>query len=318
MISVSVLPFHIGRIAAEPIGAKTSAFYNAVARQLLGPACELRTEYLTETIPLYYEMSLNADIVHLAVKRRTEHWSGIDFIIIDLTTPSPFALPSHHVIGGVLAFIKSQRANALRRYLILLPMMLAGADPAMKAMFPLLDEGMLGVLSDNGDHIGLPETWSYFSKDDYIVALRDARPPLASVLRKKFIRFPGHFSRYTGDHHTHCVQYFFDGSLCQRELVALLADQAIGVMRKYPNVQIFYHSTVSRWLENAVRAFGQRINSAIINLEDIMKGKTFRFEKPIWLIVPLSDTRETIKSSHKICARTRLPRPYQRLFSFDD
>ena len=142
----------------------SAAFYNAVARQLLGPACELRTEYLTETIPLYYEMSLNADIVHLAVKRRTEHWSGIDFIIIDLTTPSPFALPSHHVIGGVLAFIESQRANALRRYLILLPMMLAGADPAMKAMFPLLDEGMLGVLSDNGDHIGLPETWSYFPK----------------------------------------------------------------------------------------------------------------------------------------------------------
>jgi hypothetical protein len=125
--------------------------------------------------------------------------------------------------------------------------------------------------------------------------LRTARGSAIENAKKKLIRFPGHFKRYVGGRHDHCTAYYFDGRLCQAELVDMIDEYVRNWMRGKVVAQIFYHATISSWLERAAIAFGERRNIAVENLETALSdGKTV-FPNDILVILPLVDTGATIE-----------------------
>lgn len=202
MRSVSVLPFRFHRAAAVPVSPEATEFYRHVTRSVFGGEYHLDPNALRETIPLSSEMNVNPDLLRLAALRLSNSWGAAAAAVVELTSASSYSLPTHHVINGVLGFIDADRARFDWKYVVLIPMMFAKADVVMGALQAFLDQDILGLLADNGDHLGLSSFFRGFHAAEYADALQAARKPKMESLRNKLIRFPGHFfSQYRESSH---------------------------------------------------------------------------------------------------------------------
>ncbi len=295
MNSVAVLPFRFGRNAAQAIEQRALEFYRAIAPCIFGPNCALHAQLVRETIPLYAEMSVSTELVQLAAARMARSWNSIDKVIIDLTSTATYELPTHHVVGGLLSFIDHEQAHRQRSYVLLIPMMFAAEDVNMSALAPFIDREIVALVSDNGDHLGLRSVFSHFHPNEYRTLLAAARPSRISVLRKKLIRFPGHFVRHTNGAHTHCVEFFFDGRLFERELVDAFAEWISIYLAAPEGCKVFYDAPVSPWLESAVLGLKERFGIEVVNFAKLAKANSHHFTGPLLLIVPLIDTGATIR-----------------------
>ncbi|NOT40647.1 MAG: hypothetical protein HOP13_09155 [Alphaproteobacteria bacterium] len=311
-----VLPFRFGRAATEPISPSFDKFYAAVAQMCADSNVVLARSNSPISVPLAYEMISDAQLMFRISSAHLEAWIGdANLVIIDLANPVDQILPNHHIIGSLNALIRyySTTANSRkRRFLLLLPAMLAELDPVMQSIADLIDDGTLAAISNNG--ISLRSAAFGASPDEkrYVEALAIAHGRPEDAIRRKLVRFPGHFKRYADKRHSHCTSYYFDGRLCEAELVNYLDHYFASIDPTPSETQILYHATISRWLSNAVEAFGKRRKREVTNLA--LDFRVREDVRNVTLVLPLVDTGNTLDTLCNLI-RQRAPKAKIRVLT---
>lgn len=309
-----VIPFRFGRAAAQPVELKVGQLYETVA---LGSESDISTSAeLLITVPLTYEMMSDGVLFHRIASEYATSWiDSVDVVIVDLANPDDQILPNHHVVGGLAQLVRRYSKTSEdrpRRFILLLPTMLPMSDATLQPLIEYIDSGNVALLSRNGDRLVAPRFGTLVSQDDFVRAVRDVRGSSLDIVRSKLIRFPGHFRRHIDTPHSHCTNYFFDGRLCQEELVDLIDAFVSDEHRRLPAFQLFYHSTMSSWFESVVNAFAKRSGITIPNLEEGSEAISFLQTDDVLIIVPLIDTGTTVERitkailQHRSTARVKI------------
>jgi len=288
------IPFRFGKAAGDILSRKMRDFYLATARMAFTDASLSEDDETPITIPLSFDMVLDSGLIFKVVEEKV---SAADhpYVIIDLSRPSEFVLTTHHVIAGILRAVTNDiKQGHRRRFLLLLSTMLARDDVVMLALAPLVDSGVLAIIADNGDSIGLED----LTPADSLAHCRRVTSiniPRIDLLQKKLIRFPGHFTISSGRAGAACTNFYFDGSLCQRELVELIDEFVAHHYASLENLQVLYDSVVSRWCETAVLAYCERRNLISWNMSATALDRGFTGLTRVLLILPLVDTGHTAR-----------------------
>jgi hypothetical protein len=290
-----VLPFRIGYPAATLLNQAFKTAYESAARVLIGDQ-QVIPQVPDLTIPAYYGLLENTDVAHRSISAAmAKCHDDASLIIIDLANPNDEILANHRIAAALIAIVKEQPQRfSHRKYLLLLPTILAHADLTMQILRPLVESGRLSLLSDAGDLLSTSEAIEPF-KTKYRNDLRRARGSLFTRLGEKLLRFPGHFKRRAPDGRDYCTEFFFDGRLCRPELVDLLDQRVAEIQTQAPDAQIVFHSTISKWFENAVEGLSERLGTVSKDFDSLLQDPGTKVVSDIILLLPLIDTQETIR-----------------------
>jgi len=285
------IPFRFGKATGDILSCKMRDFYIDTARMAYMDSSLLAESKTILTIPLSFDLVLDSGLICEIIEERL---SAIEhqYVVIDISRPPEFVLATHHVIAGILRSITSDRTqNDQRRFLILISTMLPRDDVVMLAMAPLIDEGILSIIADNGDMVGLPK----INSDDVITyqhGVKSVNIQPNVLLQKKLIRFPGHFKVSTSSGSA-CTKFYFDGRLCEREIVDLIDEFVADNYSTLDKLNILYDSVISRWCETAVLAFCERRKLTSWNTSLCITHQSFENLDQVLLILPLVDTGRT-------------------------
>lgn len=303
MPTVSVLPLRLYRVTSELVAENERNFYYTVANQLF-PTSEAPLTILVPTIttPLDHMRCSSSEEVCGALSHGYEKsTSKVDCLVIDLTNPPYRLLPDHHILGGLLDFLGKEflghQGEAIP-VVLLMPIILAETDIAMRALKPLLEDGRINLIADDGSVKGAWNALQSVVRHDYTEALRKIRQDTKSQLSRKMIRHPGHFIRRKPDGtHDHCLPFFFDGRFCQKELIELIEQHAFGLKNQDGLPTVLYHCPESRWLYDAVMSVCLSNRMGSIDADQFINAPTEKIIVPMncVLVVPLIDTRKTLK-----------------------
>lgn len=296
------MPLRLYRVAAKPLERHEQAFYQSVATGLYPSKSEVVDLALPRnTVPLDAEAcSKSAWVRDLIAGAIPMDASGVDAVIVDLTNPPYRLLPDHHVLGGLLDFLRTFAVNNHNEpvpVLLLMPVILAETDIAMRALQPLLATGVVNLIADDGTKAG---TWPSLSSLDsvaYAKALSSIRQDPQVRLQRKMIRRPGHFKRRDRNgNHEYCLPFFFDGRFCTQELIDLIERHLHTLRLRDALPTIVYHCIESRWLYDAVASVCQTSPSQAIDGDLYLTDATRAPVVPAncLLVVPLIDTRGTV------------------------
>jgi len=303
MRKFGVVPLRFGRAASGPIERNFDLFYRTLALAFDGANSEFaRNDFLT--IPLNYDMLSDAELTFRLMDAYVDPWIlQTDFVIIDLANPADQLLANHHLLGSVAEIVRKHgdRGGGIRRrFLVLLPTLIPPSDITIQPLLGDIEKGAVALLSDSGAIMHSPSFGAVIDSKRYVSSVRAARGSPTEICRKKLIRFPGHFKRYSHGIHNHCTAYYFDGRLCQAELVDMIDEYVSDKLPVEAPYQIFFHATISSWLESAAVAFGKRRNFPIRNLEGLADQVGIEFGENVLIILPLLDTGDTISKLHRL------------------
>jgi hypothetical protein len=286
------IPFRFGRAAGDILDSSAHEFYLASAKHVFRETIDDAVPFPLHSVPLGFDMILDAGLVFKAVDRRLSDpdWDGA---IIDLARPPEFVLTTHHVVAGIArAIFADIKRNRDHRFVLLIPTMLPQDDVVMIALQPLIQAGTLSILADTGDAAGIP----FFTADDaqaHHERVLKFNPPVMSLFKKKLIRFPGHFNAGMGIEN--CTDVYFDGKLCLRELVDLIDEF---VHWRYPHSaarQILYNSVISPWCEAAVLAYCERKGGNSWNMAESSTERSYFGLSQVLLVLPLLGSGQTAR-----------------------
>lgn len=303
MPTVSVLPLRLYRVTSELLAENEKDFYRCVAT-LLFPTLEAppTVQVPILTTPLDHKRCSRSEEVCAALTQGlVKSTSKVDCLIVDLTNPPYRLLPDHHILGGLLDFLGKEVFNQPGEAIpvvLLMPVILAETDIAMRALQPLLDDGRINLIADDGSISGAWSALQLVRRDEYAEALKKIRQDTKLRLSQKMIRQPGHFKRLKSDGtHDHCLPFFFDGRFCQKELIELIEQYVVRTKDENGLPAVLYHCPESRWLYDAVMSVCHTNRMDPIDADILLKEPAAALQVPMncVLVVPLIDTRQTLK-----------------------
>lgn len=156
------------------------------------------------------------------------------------------------------------------------------------------------ILADDGCCQPSAHCPSDFSPEQYRLRLALARGNPLELLKRKMIRRPGHFMRRDASGQiVYCVRYFFDGSLCDKEVPQLIWEHLVDQYGGQKLPPVLYHAPRSAWLAKAIISLSLDKNLAIRDLEGLSEQNPAEFggldnELPPLLLVDLVDTGQTL------------------------
>ncbi len=302
------LAFRLSHPASERISDEFINFYRWLAEALSGEECKLINDQDKTSIPLSYTMIKKrpSDITHLFSDNIKRWEESPDIVIIDLSNP-----PDRIVRGGQLAILASSivgynTANQDTVFIILLPEYLPEGDIPRDILSTLIEKGAVLIIDDSGNVTGkYPGTGLQFDK--YIDWLRKVRKDPREALSIKMIRRLGHFKRYRNDEHYECVRYFFDGTLCEGELVGLVQDYVADLCRDKNDPFILYHAPISPWLERPLLAL--QADFTVMDVETYIRKQPTNFADDMipMLVVPMVDSGDTLRRRLEELSQTKYP-----------
>jgi hypothetical protein len=294
----SVLSLRFGRAVIDSLSEADTNFYKRAGDIFFGEHSKLEWEGRPFSIPVSFEMATETRLAYEQIARYLRPIrSNVQNIIVDLSQPANHALLTHHVAGGLLRAIREDRhQHRERTYVFVLPSMLPEDDAIRIAFQPLVAERAITLVATNGDALGAS---AYAMNTQEIARLAAARRPDALIaLRQKLIRVPGHFATKRNGRIVGCASHFCDGRLCQREIGELLERHFADRNWSVAGTKLLYHSTISRWCEDAVEAFSVKHAIASRNLADLDRASILNeFTEGsgrIVLVLPLLDTGATL------------------------
>jgi hypothetical protein len=300
--SYSVIPLRFGRAAEERLSDSPLAHYAAIAKWLLGES-KLTDKGPLTSVPIGIEAMVNAKLVSQLLRPHRPP-NAVSLVIIDMAMSAKPMLPTHHVVAGLIGTIlEPMAANAEQKAIILLPLMLPDTDIVVEALDPYIKRGMLTLVARDGTNRGL-DKFGISDTKCFVKSAKAAIPHPLDLLRHKIIRFPGHFKRFSGDRHSHCNEYYFDASLCQVELTNLIDDYMQNLDVNINELEVFYHATISEWLEQSMLALNERRDINACNMENITTLSKSN-KSSILLVLPLIDTGDTIANLLAILRKQR-------------
>lgn len=292
MSSLLVLPFKLMNSVGGPLKAELVQHYREIGELLFD------TEFAcvdgNETIPLGIDLAWNSNLLSEMID---EQLSAADHkcVLVDLSRPSQHSLQSHHLINGFLNAVNADvRRNKGRSYLLLIPSMLPQEDSIRYGISDLTGVCEVNILANSGEQLGgqqiNPERILRYTQ--LVHAMEETG---IECLSKKLIRFPGHFKLSLRSQKIACTDYFFDGRLCEFEIVELIEDFVNTKFGSSNSVEVLYDSIVSGWLEASVRAYCVRHDKPPINMSKVAGTVTIKNNATVLLVVPLVESGNTIR-----------------------
>ena len=320
MRQVGIVPFRLGCATAEPLSTHCSQLYLWAAEAVTREQCVLSSKATPNTIPLdNYTIQHRPEEVYLLFTQcLNAHCAGADTLVVDVTDPFHGMLRAHvlqHVAAGVVAYLGSKVPNgadsAAKRCILLVPEPFPTEDNAIVALNPFMDEGRVTILADDGCCQPSSHCPSDFLPEQYRVRLALARGNPLELLKRKMIRRPGHFKkRDPSGQIVNCVRYFFDGSLCDKEVPQLIWEYLVAQYGTERLPCVFYHAPRSPWLEKAIISLSLDKKLAIQDLKALSEQSAVEFltrseELPPLLLVDLVDTGQTLAGLLRLLNKRR-------------
>jgi len=307
MKTALLVPFRLGSAISETVPSQWLDLYLYVAKTFMDEECSLAQPTLQSTIPIDNEKMANhpAIIYYLMQEHIQPLLSQVDVVVVDATSPQDVVKRGTlflHLARAIAAAFGPQtfpkKALTGPLFVVLLPTLPVENDDFRKLLSPLLDEGKVILVADNGHHI--PDNYSdlHAFAEQYRLRIVEARQNSFELLAKKLIRRLGHFKRpLQSSHHHHCVRYFYDGTLCQEEIADLLTKhlEKIGASS---SLLLLYHCRPNSWLISAILSVATDLGIDLHKAEDwIMTAplppSNASALKPL-LIVDMVDSGDTL------------------------
>lgn len=292
MTRLLVLPFRLMSTVGRPMGADLVRRYQEIGALLFDR--EFSFVDGNETIPLGIDLAWNSNLLSEMIDEKLID-SDHHYVLIDLSRPSQHSLQSHHLINGFLNAVNVDVGRKKgRRYLLLLPTMLPQEDFIRHAITELAERCEITVVANSGELLGR----SQISSDrmhGYAKLVRTMDDPEIDSLAKKLIRFPGHFKLAPNTQGNACADYFFDGKLCEFEVVELIEGFIDAKFGGSDRVDLLYDAVISDWLEASVRAYCVRHDKPPINTSKMDEIVFVKSNANVLLVLPLIESGNTLR-----------------------
>jgi hypothetical protein len=296
---LGILAFRIGDATASILPERYLQFYERLGCLFTGsPVCTIvgRERITTSPIP-QAEVKEDNLIYELAISGISAIAPGVTLLIADLANPPRDHFPNFNLIQSLSSALSNSwwSANSDRRAVVLLPRPLSTKDRVYELVRSNIDAGRLILIDNEGDvHGKLPV--GLLNRAEYQSALKVVQDDALTLLKQKMIRRVGYFRHRSGVD-GYATKYFYDGRLCENEIVRLLqAEHA-----QSPVEQILVHAPVSSWLNSAAEAIGYHLDIEVIDLSDketaLAQGQLQLHKKPL-VLSPLIDSGRTIARLH--------------------
>jgi hypothetical protein len=304
---VDVLPFRLGRAAAEPLNASEVAFYSSLAASIAGEPCTLVKGDSRITIPVESKVvnSNPGDMYGRFVNAAEKIPPSADILIVDLTSPNDADIRGGfevHVGRAIENVLQEHPGTADNPHVSQLILLLSELPPEGDALRHLLEPFFVNqrsvLIADSGVYLPEGAAFSNFDQTRYRVELARMRGEPLELLKLKMIRRLGHFERKKGQKRQQCVRHFFDGRFCAAEIRQLIARRISKSYSKPETPYVLYHSTISSWLEGPVLRAAAELNLVCRPVDDVINetrcAKELVRRSNIFLIVPLVDSGQTL------------------------
>ncbi|MFN3239565.1 MAG: hypothetical protein ACE37D_21280 [Pseudomonadales bacterium] len=291
-MNIKVLPFRIGRIAAEPLSNSEAERLEKAGKILFGR--QASTGDLHYSIPLDdYSMRDPRYVARLLVEA-TGDFSTINALVIDIRSLNEGLIPDHHTISGILLGLEkvwNQKKDL--NVVMLMEQLLMRDDVSIRTLEPYIEKGKLGIVDDLGNSLALPKM--VFDRSAYADLALEIRTPPGLRLKKKLIRHVGHFPRYTGGKHSHCVPFYFDCSYAKEEISELVVEH-LDQLAQSKGVNLLFDCNESTWLLESLEPLMFNDKLYVKDVREVLNHRSELEFPTILLVVPLVDSGATITS----------------------
>lgn len=311
MKKLAILPFRLGCSISELIFKKGIEFYLWLVEELITEKFEIYNGIKEiRTIPISIDKIEN-DTGAIETKFGIEFgkYEDADLLIIDVKNQYQGIIRGTiliHIAQAISAII-NDNTNSNQFFVLLVKEIPPESDTIRQILEPYIKLNKVIIVSENGEIIARNLPTPDFFSEQYRIKLAGSRETPLELFERKMIRRLGHFHRRRSDGTEYCNRYFFDGSLCEKELPGLIQNLFINTESTTPSTFILYHCPMSPWLLDAIITLS--INNHQITLDlhsylskpdgiNLLKGEIVQDSKCI-LIVDMVDTGRTIVKLHE-------------------
>lgn len=302
---VTALQFKLGCATPDKIKLECRNFFEWIAKTIVDEPCSLDPNSPTDFFPLSNHLINNAyqsgaEVYArfwetLKLTRDSSRIFLIDFIITSGVLRANLPIDLARAVNEAIDEIHSDNKDII--FVIILPELPPPTDSLFIKLDKHIKEQRIVIFSYSGEYAPSTLKLTAYSPEEFALMFATSRGDSRKLIEKKMICRLGHFKRKHRNGSTICTKHFYDGQFCQSEIEKLLETTIREIYGTEPQIQIFYHLGLSKWLKTPVLTVGNNMSLPCteLDIEKIDTPLSLKDKDNTLLVVGLVNTGRTLE-----------------------
>lgn len=278
-------------------------FYRWIAESVIQENCENSKESNEFFVPISnWEMQHEPSKIYKEVTNIiTQHKGPADVLLINMSGPHVgiFRGQLLNHLATAMVWISNEVENIVS--ILLVDQNPSTGDVFLRTIQQLTEDKRLLLIDISGQQYPLSYQLPADFHFDFLTKSNEVRTKPIDLLKFKMVQRLGHFKWYVGGKHAACNRYFYDGSKCKTELVAILKSKILSIksLKQASIDTIVYHASFSPWLEESLITIHEDMGIPIYTAADFVKRRRrTNISSCIVIVADLVNTGKTIAEVH--------------------